>query len=319
VPRAIYCDCGLICRGDSDDELLAAAERHLREEHPALAGRVSPADLLAMSVEVDAPNVPAEAPPGDSPVAVSRDAGVATVVINRPERRNALSLAVIRSLAGVLQDLGRDPGVRAIVLAGAGSAFCSGHDLTEMRGMAESEARILFEADEMLMSGLRALGRPTVARVQGPASGAGCHIVAACDLAVAAPGATFAVPGPVLGLPGATAMVEVARLIGRRRAMHMVLTGSAVTAETALAWGLVNAVVPAPELGAAAQATAVAASRGAPAAVTAAKRALDEASLADARRAATEVSWRAVGSAEAQEGIAAFLDRRPPSWPASAG
>ena len=113
-----------------------------------------------------------------------------------------------------------------------------------MRGRDEAFYRELFTADGDLMRALHALPQPVIARVHGVATAGGCHLVAACDLAVASPDARFAVPGPAMGLVGTTAMVEVARLVGRRRALQMLLTGAAITAETALAWGLVNAVAP---------------------------------------------------------------------------
>jgi enoyl-CoA hydratase/carnithine racemase len=156
-----------------------------------------------------------------------------------------------------------------------------------------------------------------IAQVHGMAAAGGCHLVAACDLAVASPDARFAVPGPVIGLVGTTAMVEVARLVGRRRALQMLLSGVPISAETALAWGLVNAVVPTDELAAAAHAMARAASSGGPETGALAKRALYEnldLSLPDAYAHASEVTWQSLPGAEAQEGIAAFLDKRRAAW-----
>ena len=128
MSKAIYCDCGLVCRGDSDEELLREAERHLRDEHPGLAGRVRPQDLLAMAVEI-APEPFADPHESEGPLVVKRSGAIATVILNRPRRRNALSLDLITRLRQELSALGDDPGVRAIVIAGAGSVFCSGHDL----------------------------------------------------------------------------------------------------------------------------------------------------------------------------------------------
>ena len=204
-----------------------------------------------------------------------------------------------------------------MIVAGAGPAFCAGHDLGELRGSDESAARELFEADSALMQELHGMPQPVVARVHGPASAGGCHLVAACDLAIASPQATFAVPGPALGLVGTTAMVEVARVVGRRRAMQMLLTGAPISAETALAWGLVNAVVPARDLVVASHAMAASASSGAPETLAAAKRALYDnldLTLADAYDHASELTWRSVPEAEAQEGVAAFLEKRDPAW-----
>ena len=317
MSKAIYCDCGLVCRGDSDEELLREAERHLREEHPGLAGGVRRRDLLAMAVEVMPEPVSDDPDPAAGPLVVRRRGAFATVILNRPERRNALSLALLTRLRHELSALGADPGVRAIIIAGAGPAFCSGHDLVEMRGADEAACRELFESDSSLMQDLHNLPQPVVARVHGPASAGGCHLVAACDLAVASPEATFAVPGPTLGLVGTTAMVEVARVVGRRRAMQMLLSGAPISAGTALSWGLVNAVVPAGELVAASHAMAAAASAGAPTTAAVAKRALHhnlDLGLADAYAHATELMWRTVPAGDAQEGIAAFLDKRRPAW-----
>jgi enoyl-CoA hydratase/carnithine racemase len=319
VTKAIYCDCGLICRGDSDEELLREAERHLRDDHPALAGKVRSSDLLAMAVEVEAEPEPAydEPPDAEEPLALRRDATVVTLLLNRPRSRNALSLELMRRLSAELRTLADDPEVRAIVIGGAGPAFSSGHDLRELREADDAAARIIFTADAELMRAVREAPQPVVARVQGPAAAAGCHLVAACDLAVASSSATFSVPGPVMGLVGTTAMVEVARLIGRRRATQMLLTGAPVTAETALDWGLVNAVVSPRELPAAARAMALAASAGAPGTTALAKRYLRkvlEVTVDAAYALAVDMTVRTVPGEEAQEGIAAFLGKRPPAW-----
>ena len=317
MSKAIYCDCGLVCRGGSDEELLREAERHLLEEHPGLAGKVRQRDLLAMAVEISPEPAAEIAGDADGPLVVRRSGGIATVILNRPTRRNALSLDLIGRLLQELVALGADPGVRAVILAGTGPAFCSGHDLGELRGSDESAAQELFEADSALMQGLHRIPQPVIARVHGPASAGGCHLVAACDLAIASPQAAFAVPGPALGLVGTTAMVEVARVVGRRRAMQMLLTGAPISAETALSWGLVNAVVPAADLVAASHAMAVLASTGAPETAGVAKRALYDnldLPLADAYDHASELTWRSVPGAEAQEGVSAFLDKRDPVW-----
>jgi enoyl-CoA hydratase/carnithine racemase len=253
---------------------------------------------------------------------VRRKGAVATVFLNRPARRNALSLNLIMLLREELAALGADRRVQAVIIAGTGSAFCSGHDLTELRGSDEAAARALFQADSGLMQDLHSMPQPVIARVKGPASAAGCHLVAACDLAIASPDAVFAVPGPAVGLVGTTAMVEVARVIGRRRAMQMLLTGASISAETAHEWGLVNAVVPADTLVVASHAMATSASAGAPETTAIAKRALYDnldLSLADAYAHATELTWRRVVGEEAQEGISAFLDKREAAWRRSNG
>lgn len=317
MAKAIYCDCGLVCRGDSDEDLLRAAEEHLREEHPGLADRVRRQDLLAMAVEVPPSEEAAEAVEPDEPLVLRRDGSIVTLLLNRPTSRNALSLDLIERLRSALTTIAGDAAVRAVVLAATGRVFCSGHDLNAMRGADEAMARELFEADVALMRRLRRTPQPVVACVQGPATAAGCHLVAACDLAIASSKATFAVPGPVVGLVGATAMVELARLLGRHRAMQLLLSGAPVSAETALGWGLVNAVVPPEELPAAAHALASSVSSGAPETTALAKRALDDAlegSVDEAYDRAAELTWRTVPGPDAQEGISAFLDKRRPVW-----
>jgi enoyl-CoA hydratase/carnithine racemase len=275
-----------------------------------------------MAVEVAPEPADDEPSEADGPLAVRREGPVVTLVLNRPRTRNALSLDLIERLTAALRTLADDADARAVVIAGAGPAFCSGHDLRELHGARETDVRTLFEADTELMRTVRELPRPVVARVQGPAAAAGCHLVAACDLAVASTQATFAVPGPVMGLVGTTAMIEVARLVGQRRAMQMLLTGAPVSATTALEWGLVNAVVAPRELAAAARALALSASAGAPETTALAKRGLREAMDSPIETAyvrAVELTVRSVMDEEAQEGVAAFLEKRPPSWRPGAG
>ncbi len=317
MTKAIYCDCGLICRGDSDEELLRAAEEHLRHEHPALAGRVRGDDLLAMAVEVEPDPVDDGPSPAEGVLAVRRDGPVVTLVLNRPASRNALSLDLMLALRRELDAIGADRAVRAVVIGSAGPVFSSGHDLRELHGADEAAARTIFDADTALMRAIRELPQPVVARVQGAATAAGCHLVAACDLAVASSQATFAVPGPAMGLVGATAMIEVSRLIGRRRATQLLLTGAPISASTALDWGLVNAVVPADELATAARAIASSASAGAPETTAMAKRGLHESlegPIDAAYKAAVDLTVRTIPGNEAQEGIGAFLAKRPPAW-----
>jgi enoyl-CoA hydratase/carnithine racemase len=242
--------------------------------------------------------------------------------MNRPASRNALSLDLMRSLRRELEAIGAERSLRAVVIGSAGPVFSSGHDLRELHGADEAAARTIFDADSALMRAIRELPQPVVARVQGAATAAGCHLVAACDLAVASSQATFAVPGPAMGLVGATAMVEVARLIGRRRATQMLLTGAPISADTALDWGLVNAVVPAGELATAARVIASSASAGAPETTAMAKRGLHaslEGPIDAAYEAAVDLTVRTVPGAEAQEGIGAFLAKRPPAWRAQRG
>ncbi|MGE3140545.1 MAG: enoyl-CoA hydratase-related protein, partial [Thermoleophilia bacterium] len=189
---------------------------------------------------------------GDRAVDVTRDGPVSTVVLDRPERRNPLSLGTMTELREALEAEGADPSVRAVVLGARGPVFSAGHDLRELRDAGPDETAAVFDACAALMLSVHRLPVPVIARVGGLATAAGCQLVAACDLAVASEGARFATPGVRIGLFCTTPSVEVIRAVGRTRAMEMLLTGEPVDAPTALAWGLVNRVVPEEDLDAAA-------------------------------------------------------------------
>jgi enoyl-CoA hydratase/carnithine racemase len=255
---------------------------------------------------------------GDGPpVALRRDGAVATVVLSRAARRNALSLEMLGALHGALAGLAADGDVRAVVLGAEGPVFSSGHDLREItEGDAEVHARV-FDACAEVMLLLHRMPQPVVARVQGLATAAGCQLVAACDLAVASETARFATPGVKIGLFCTTPMVEVARAVGRMRAMEMLLTGEPIDAATALSWGLVNRVVPHDHLDEAADALArqVASSSGETLALG--KPAVAEnldLPLEEAYRHASAVMRRNASTADAREGMTAFLGKRDPVW-----
>lgn len=252
---------------------------------------------------------------------VERHGAVATITLNRPERRNALSLVLIEELTAALAGIGGDPAVRAVVLAARGSAFCAGHDLVEMRGRDEGFFQRLFGACTAMMIAIHDLPQPVIARVQGVASAGGCHLVAACDLVVAAEQAQFSVPGPRIGLPGTTAMVELVRVVGARRAAELLLTGDPIDALEAKRWGLVNHVVALDGLEAYTASLAQRVARASRSVVAEAKRGLHQASgeeLAAAYARARDVMARSASDADAQEGIVAFLEKREPRWPSEA-
>src|SRR5262245_24070104 len=181
----------------------------------------------------------------ESPLLAEAREGVVRLTLNRPEKRNALSQELLTRLEEAIATVGSDPSARLVVLAAAGPVFCSGHDLGEMTGKDEAFYRELFALCSRVMLGLRRLPQPVIARVQGMATAAGCQLVAACDLAVAADTATFATPGVKIGLFCTTPMVPLVRTIAPRAALEMLLTGRPISAAQALAWGLVNRVVPA--------------------------------------------------------------------------
>jgi enoyl-CoA hydratase/carnithine racemase len=243
--------------------------------------------------------------------------GVARVTLDRPEKRNALSLELMDELTGVLRRLGARPDARAIVVEGAGVAFSAGHDLSEMVGRDLPFYQRLFDSCTELMETIHRVPQPVIAKVHGIATAAGCQLVAACDLAVAAEDARFATPGVKIGLFCSTPMVPLSRAIGRKRALEMLLTGEPISAPTALEWGLVNRVVPAAELDAAVDELVAAISRSSPLTVGIGKEAFYEQVELDEHRAYDLTkSVMAMNSmaADAQEGICAFLEKRPATW-----
>jgi enoyl-CoA hydratase/carnithine racemase len=182
----------------------------------------------------------------DDAVRIDREGEIAVLTMNRTERRNALSVEMMRELERSLRALGQDESVRAIVIRGEGAAFSAGHDLRELADRDVDAYRAVFDACVDLMERISSIPQPVIAEVATVATAAGCQLVAACDLAVASTAATFATPGVRIGLFCSTPMVALSRAIGRKRAMEMLLTGQPIDARTACDWGLVNRVV-APE------------------------------------------------------------------------
>jgi enoyl-CoA hydratase/carnithine racemase len=242
---------------------------------------------------------------------------VAVVTLNRPGRRNALSLELMLELIACLETIGRDRAIRAVILAAAGTVFCSGHDLSEMVGRDINEYRRLFDVCSELMMKIQAIPQPVIAEVQGIATAAGCQLVAACDLAVASEATAFATPGVRIGLFCTTPMVALSRAIGRKRALQMLLTGEMVNAATAAEWGLVNQVVPAPELEAATRKLAARIAEASTLTVGIGKQAFYTQIDLDQPKAyayAKEIMSMNSLAADAQEGITAFLEKRHPCW-----
>ena len=179
---------------------------------------------------------------------IAHEGPTAIVTLNRPERRNALSLELMLDLIAALDEIGRNREIRAVILAAAGKVFCSGHDLGQMTGRDINEYRRIFDVCSELMQKVQSIPQPVIAEVQGIATAAGCQLVATCDLAIAAEEAAFATPGVKIGLFCTTPMVALTRAIGRKRALEMLLTGTMVPARTAADWGLINHAVPAADL-----------------------------------------------------------------------
>jgi enoyl-CoA hydratase/carnithine racemase len=246
------------------------------------------------------------------------DAGVLRLTLNRPAARNALSMAL---MAAVIEALGRaanDRDCRVVVIAGAGPAFCAGHDLRELRTDNRKEVfeRTFALCSELMLKIVR-LPKPVIAEVHGTATAAGCQLVATCDLAVAADAARFATPGVNIGLFCSTPMVALSRAVGRKAAMEMLLTGELIDAAKAQALGLVNRVVPRAELREATDALARQIAAKSAFIVAIGKEAFyrqAELDLAEAYRYAAEVMTRNMLAQDAAEGIDAFLEKRPPVW-----
>ena len=242
---------------------------------------------------------------------------VATITLHRPNRRNALSVELMRELVACLGEVAAQREVRSVILAAAGNVFCSGHDLGEMIAQDIARYRHIFDVCTELMTRLQQIPQPVIAQVQGVATAAGCQLVAACDLAVASENAAFATPGVKIGLFCTTPMVALSRAVGRKRALEMLLTGRLIDARTACEWGLVNRVVPAAELAGATRQLACEIAQSSPFTIALCKQAYYAQIDLDQPRAyayAKEVMSMNALAQDAQEGMSAFLEKRAPCW-----
>jgi enoyl-CoA hydratase/carnithine racemase len=243
---------------------------------------------------------------------------IATLTLNRPAARNALSLALMEALDSALQAFGEDRTIHVVILAANGPAFCAGHDLKEIRSNPTREAyERTFALCSRLMQRIVNLPKPVIAQVHGIATAAGCQLVASADLAIAADTARFATPGVNIGLFCSTPMVALTRAVGRKPAMEMLLTGDLIPADRAQLLGLINRVVPEAQLPAAARAMAAQIALKSPLTVAIGKEAFyrqAEMPLAAAYDYASEVMTRNMLARDAAEGIDAFLSKREPQW-----
>jgi enoyl-CoA hydratase/carnithine racemase len=259
------------------------------------------------------------APKAQEPSLLRDDRGaVAWLTLNRPAARNALSVELMAALEAGLEAVAADRSIHVVVIAGAGPAFCAGHDLREIRANPSRDVyEALFAQCSRLMQRIVALPKPVIARVHGVATAAGCQLVATCDLAVAADTARFATPGVNIGLFCSTPMVALSRAVGRKAAMEMLLTGDLISAADARALGLVNRVVPEASLDQAVQSLAEQIAGKSPLTLAIGKEAFyrqAEMDLAGAYRYASEVMTRNSMARDAGEGIDAFLAKRAPVW-----
>ena len=258
----------------------------------------------------------ASAPGSYENILVARDGPRFTVTMNRPDRRNALSLGHLQELLAALGAIGESDAL-GVVVAANGPVFSSGHDFADMDGADLAAMRRLLETCTDVMMTLQQIPQVVVARVHGLATAAGCQLVASCDLAVAAESAGFAAPGGKAGWFCTTPMVAIGRTMGRKRALELALTGDTIDAATALDWGLVNRVVPDAELDAAVDDLLARATRGSASSKALGKRAFHTQigmDLPQAYAYAVEVMAAASQTPDAQENVAAFLAKRKPTF-----
>ncbi|HET7478254.1 MAG TPA: enoyl-CoA hydratase [Rubrobacteraceae bacterium] len=246
-----------------------------------------------------------------------RDGAVAYVTMNRPKKRNALSVAHMQELNACFKAVGEDREASVVVLRGEGPAFCAGHDLSEMIGRDPDTYRHIFDVCCELMETIQSIPQPVIAQVHATATAAGCQLAATCDLVVASEEAKFATPGVRIGLFCSTPMVALSRAVGQKKSMEMLLTGDFISAEEARAEGLVNKVVPADELEKATRALADKISEASPLVVGIGKQAFYrqlEMPTEQAYAYTKEVMSFNATFADAQEGMCAFLEKRKPEW-----
>ena len=252
-------------------------------------------------------------------VLFEKEMPIGWLTLNRPDKRNALSLELMQDMLVKLDQVAEDPDIRVVVIRGNGPMFSAGHDLKEMAGSDKDlhHFRRIFSTCNRMMLRLQQLPQPVMAQVHGIATAAGCQLVAACDLAIAETGARFATPGVKVGLFCTTPMIPLVRLIGRRRAMEMLLTGRFVSAQEAEHFGLVNRLVPADQLAEETRKWALELAQFSRFTLALGKRAfyeqidLDETSAYNYAKEVISINCMAE---DAQEGMGAFLEKRKPQW-----
>lgn len=249
---------------------------------------------------------------------VDLESPLAILTLTNPEKRNALSSEMMRSITAALRGIGSNPAIRAVIVRAEGPVFSSGHDLREMTGKNLEHYREVFEICTEMMTAIQSIPQPVIAEIDGIATAAGCQMVAACDLALASPGSRFATPGVKIGLFCSTPMVPLTRSIGRKRALEMLLTGKMIEAERAAEWGLINRVVPAEHLEEATRELALGIATASRVTVGIGKQAFYhqvDLTQSEAYDYTKEVMSLNAQAADAQEGMCAFLEKREPAWP----
>jgi enoyl-CoA hydratase/carnithine racemase len=245
------------------------------------------------------------------------EGAVGTITLNQPEKRNALSLAMLKELSSLLDVIKERRDVKALIIQGAGKVFSSGHNISEMLGQGMPVYREIFEICSGFMMKLQALPQPVIARVHGIATAAGCQLVAACDLAIAEEGTQFGTPGVRLGFFCSTPAIPLVRAVGRKRALEMLFTGRMISAREAEQYGLVNKVVPADRLDAEVRAMAEKIAEASLLTLGIGKQAFyTQVNLTDAQAYAhgNQVMVANLYAEDAVEGLKAFLEKRKPVW-----
>lgn len=253
------------------------------------------------------------------PVLLDKDGPVAWLTLNRPEKRNALSLELMTNMLNKLEIIEQDPDIRVVVIKGNGPAFCAGHDLQEMVGTDLDIQHFdkIFSVCAEMMQALFKLSQPVIAQVHGIATAAGCQLVAACDLAIAQTGTQFATPGVKIGLFCSTPSVPLVRVVGRRRALEMLLTGRFVSAEEAERFGLINRIVAPDKLMEQTRNWAMEIAQYSRYTLAFGKRTFYNQADLDTQSAynyATHAIVMNCLTEDAQEGMSAFLEKRKPEW-----
>ncbi len=245
------------------------------------------------------------------------DDQIGIVTLNRPEKRNALSLELLQELRLLLTSISQNHDARVVIIRGRGKVFCAGHDISQLVNREMTYYRTTFESCVEVMERIQRLPQPVIAQVHGVATAAGCQLVAACDLAVAEEGALFGTPGVKIGLFCTTPAVPLVRAVGRKRALDMLLTGRMITAEEAAAYGLINKVVPSGQLAVETKALAAKIAEASPLTLSMGKTAFyTQVNLTDwqAYDYAKEAMVNSLFAEDAKQGLSAFLEKRKPVW-----
>ena len=242
---------------------------------------------------------------------------IGTIALNRPDKRNALSLELLQELSALLTTISQNNDIRVLIIKGEGKVFSAGHDISQLVGREMIYCKAIFDTCVEVMEKIQRLPQPVIAQVHGVATAAGCQLVAACDLSVAEEDTLFGTPGVKIGLFCTTPGVPLVRAIGRKRALEMLLTGRMISAREAEQYGLINKVVPADQLAAETKTLAEKVAEASPLTVSIGKEAFyTQVNLADfqAYDYAKQVIVNNLFAEDAREGLSAFLEKRKPTW-----